>query len=324
MKIIIYALLLFISLNSNLFAYELDYRGFVSYTFTDVPKYDTGLGISYKNDLFDMQGLFMLSKDGEYDNTGVKYLYIERQQAINQDSSIGLRIGRIRHWLGFHNLKRENPRASDYIWHPPAIYREQASHFTTSGDGLQLYLKTDIFDWNTCLNLTHAKPILEPMSETAAVIFNNKNIGYFTDKSRITGVNLAISSPQKILEFRYDLSILDFDFIPNYRFLNPGNTNTQVHTFGTRYYILDDLDITLERIMVRNYGSAWDKFHVIWPADGHAGGYGVSLRYRFNSDLQLSLSHDKWCTDETDCDGTRGDKFNVPRHKFFSNTNTIA
>ena len=70
-------------------------RGVVSYTFTDVPKYDVGIGASYRGDYFDVQGLFMSTKDGTYETNAVKYLFVERQESIGQETAVGARVMRI-------------------------------------------------------------------------------------------------------------------------------------------------------------------------------------------------------------------------------------
>ena len=241
-----------------------DAHGFASITATDAPKHDVGLGFTYRNDFFDIQGLVMDTKDGPYELSGIRYLYLETQARTGEASAVGLRVGRVRHLLGFHNLKRENPRDADYIWHPPAIYREQAAHMATSGDGAQAYAKFPVAEWDVGLNLTHVKPVLEPMRESVAIIFGDSRVGTFTSDSRITGINLSVASPDHRFEFRYDFTRLNLDFRPaaSMFFLRPGLTDTQMHTIGARYYVTDDFDVTAERITVRNRGAeVWDSFH---------------------------------------------------------------
>jgi hypothetical protein len=57
---------------------------------------------------------------------------------------------------------------------------------------------------------------------------------------------------------------------------------------------------------------------------GSPGGWALTLRYRPSTSDQISLSLDKWCTDETDCSGSRGDAVGIPRHAYYSRTATLA
>ena len=306
---------------------DFDVHGFASYTLANAPKHDIGLGVSYRNDYFDVQGLLMDTRDGPYQLSGIRYLYVETQKKLGEASAAGLRVGRVRHLLGFHNLKRENPRDADYIWRPPAIYREQAAHMATSGDGAQGYVKVPVAEWDVGVNLTHVKPVLEPMKESVAIIFGDNQVGTFSGDSRITGVNLSVASPDHRLELRYGYTRLNLDFHPSpvLFFLTPGFTDTQMHTFGARYYITDDFDVTVERIKVRNKGAAvWDSFHAVWPVQGDPGGYALTFRWRPSDRTQVAFTADKWCTDESDCAGRRGAGFNIPSHAFYSKSYTAA
>jgi hypothetical protein len=291
---------------------------------TDVPKYDLGLGASYRNDLFDVQGLLMATKDGEYETATVKYLYVERQQTLGANTAAGVRVGRVRHWLGFHNLKRENPHDADYIWHPPAIYREHAAHLATSGDGAQVYLRTEIRDWDLAINATRVRPVIEPMTESVAILFGDPAVGNFTSKSRITGVNLAVASPSRTLELRYDYTRMEMDLQSAIPFVKSGIAETELHTFGARYYFTDSLDVTAERIKVRNRGEVWKSFHAAWPVTGAPGGYALTLRWRPADAWQIAATADWWCTDETDCDGERGKAVGIPSHAYYSRSKIIA
>ena len=305
----------------------LSHHGFVSYTATDVTKYSAGLGLDYRGDVFDVYALFTTAKDGSYSLSGARYFYVERQERISGAAAAGLRIGRVRHMLGFNNLKRENPHDSDYIWHPPAIYREHAAHIATSGDGGQVYLKASPFEWDTTVQLTHVRPVMDPMQETVAVIFGDPRVGSFTGGSRITGVNLTTATPDHTLQFRYDFTRLSLDFKPSAAmpFLASGNTDTQLHTIGMRAYVTDDLDLTVERIMVRNRGQAvWDAFHAVWPVEGNPGGHAVTIRWRPVDRLQFTATVDKWCTDESDCSGSRGAQFGIPAHAFYSKSKILS
>jgi hypothetical protein len=305
----------------------LDTHGFASYTASNAMKYDVGLGASYRNDYFDIQGLLMDTKDGPYQLVGIRYLYLETQTKTGEASSVGLRVGRVRHLLGFHNLKRENPRDSDYIWHPPAIYREQAAHMATSGDGAQVFTRFPVAEWDVGINLTHVRPVLEPMKESVAIIFGDSQVGTFTNQSRITGVNLSVASPDHRFELRYDFTRLNLDFRPNaaLSFLQPGFVDTQMHTIGARYYLTNSFDVTAERITVRNRGvDVWDSFHAAWPVNGNPGGYSLTFRWRPTDRSQLSLTADKWCTDETDCAGSRGASMGIPSHAFYSKSLTAS
>ena len=77
-------------------------------------------------------------------------------------------------------------------------------------------------------------------------------------------------------------------------FLAGGNTDTQLRTIGMRVYVTDDLDLTVERIMVRNRGQAiWDAFHAVWPVEGNPGGRAVTIRWRPINHLQLTATVDK-------------------------------
>lgn len=263
----------------------LSHHGFVSYTATDVTKYSAGLGLDYRGDVFDAYALFTTAKDGSYSLSGARYFYVERQERIGGAAAAGLRIGRVRHMLGFNNLKRENPHDSDYIWHPPAIYREHAAHIATSGDGGQVYLKASPFEWNTTVQLTHVRPVMDPMQETVAVIFGDPRVGSFTGGSRITGVNLTTATPDHTLQFRYDFTRLLLDFKPSAAmpFLAGGN-----------------------------------------PVEGNPGGHAVTIRWRPVVRLQFTATVDKWCTDESDCSGSRGAQFGIPAHAFYSKSKILS
>lgn len=325
MRTAIYALFLFFSSVGAAIGQEIEAHGFVSYTFTDVTKYDAGIGASYRGDYFDVQGLLMTTTDGQYSLSGVRYMYVERQERIGELSSVGLRVGRVRHMLGFHNLKRENPHDADYIWHPPAIYREQAAHMATSGDGLQAYWKTTVADWDVSTVITRVRPVLDPMKESTAIIFGDSSVGTFsTSGSTITGVNLSVASPSRDLELRYDYTKLALDYRAAFPFLKSGIADTRMHTFGVRYYTSDTTDVTIERIKVHNYGEVWDSFHQVWPVKGSPGGYALTLRWRPTTKYQLSLTADRWCTDESDCKGERGKAFGIPSHAMYSRTYIAA
>ena len=328
MRKAIFALCLFFSAGAG--AEPLETRGFASLTLTDVSKYEVGVGASFRGDHLDVHGLTVVGRDGDFHSAGLRYLYAERQEALGDSgtSAVGVRVGRVRHWLGFHNLKRENPHDADYIWHPPAIYREQAVRLASSGDGAQAYVKTSLGEWDATLNVTHVRPVLAPMDESVAVIFGDPAVGRFDRGSRFTGVNVALASPARTLELRYDMTRLNLEFQPSAALaglLSPGNTDTRMHTLGARVYVTDDLDVTLERIAVRNEGRAvWDRFHAAWPVRGDPGGASVTVRWRPTPSLQVAATVDRWCTDETDCDGKRGAALSIPAHRFYSKTKTVA
>jgi hypothetical protein len=323
MRIAAYALCLFFSAAAWGQAFET--HGFASYTIASAPKYDIGIGASYRGEFFDVQGLLMAGTDGDYHVEGVKYLYVERSQNVGDNSAVGMRVGRVRHWLGFHNLKRENPRDSDFIWHPPAIYREHAAHMASSGDGGQAFLRTSINEWDIGLNLTHVRPVLAPMNESVAIIFGDPALGRFTNRSRITGFNVSLATPMKMVELRYDYTRLQMDFQSAIPFISSGDTDTRLHTLGARVYLTDGLDLTVERIQATNEGRAvWDSFQKVWPTHGKPGGYGVTVRWRPSDQIQLALAADRWCTDESDCAGERGKSVGIPAYAYYSNSYTVA
>ena len=305
--------------------------GYVAYTVTDVPKYAAAVGATAPVGPLDLAGMIYVNRDGEYQTSGVKYLYAQKEFTFSQEEdplSIGVRVGRVRHMLGFNNLKRDNPQVADFVWHPPAIYREHAAHMASSGDGAQLYAKGHAGHFPIGLTLTHVKPVLKPMDESVAILFGDPRVGTFGSGSRITGLNATISSPTGVVQIRYDYTLLDMEFVPSRMtasFLRGGMTRTALHTIGARAYLTDDFDVTVERIQVRNQGNeVWDTFHRAWPVRGSPGGWALTLRYRPTGVDQIALSLDRWCTDESDCSGSRGDAVGIPRHAYYSRSASIA
>ena len=65
---------------------DFDVHGFASYTLANAPKHDIGLGVSYRNDYFDVQGLLMDTRDGPYQLSGIRYLYVETQKKLGEAS----------------------------------------------------------------------------------------------------------------------------------------------------------------------------------------------------------------------------------------------
>jgi phosphate-selective porin len=127
------------------------------------------------------------------------------------------------------------------------------------------------------------------------------------------------------LEVRYDFTRLNLDFVPSLPFLSPGKTDTQMHTIGVRYYLTDSVDVTAERIAVRNQGQeVWNSFHRVWPVNGNPGGYALTVRYRPTDRSQIAITADKWCTDESDCRGSRGVAAGIPSNAYYSNTYTAS
>ena len=99
MRKVIFALCLFFSAGAG--AEPLETRGFASLTLTDVPKYEVGVGASFRGDHLDVHGLAVVGRDGDFHSAGLRYLYAERQEALGDSgtSAVGVRVGRVRHWL---------------------------------------------------------------------------------------------------------------------------------------------------------------------------------------------------------------------------------
>jgi hypothetical protein len=62
----------------------------------------------------------------------------------------------------------------------------------------------------------------------------------------------------------------------------------------------------------------------VWPVEGNPGGHAVTIRWRPVDRLQFTATVDKWCTDESDCSGSRGAQFGIPAHAFYSKSLTAS
>lgn len=240
----------------------------------------------------------------------------------------GFRVGKVPHTLGLYHKWRHNPRYGEFIYLPEGIYREQFKWLAQSGWGGQYYMYTMLPD-GSCLNIQTAiaKPDLSSNEEIVAGHVGNGLFGTFEDSgSWVKSLNVEYTTGPFLIH--YDLTNLDFNFKSNMpSFMIPsGQMDTRVHTFGVRYYVNNDFDVSGEYLMVQHKGPVWSQIKQNMPY-GHAEGFVFSVRYQLTDKLSISAYNNTYYHSNGDKDGTKTEASSmgmIKANSMFAHSNSIA
>lgn len=237
------------------------------------------------------------------------------------DSSMGIRLGRVKNFYGYHNATRDNAAARDLDYPSQALYREAFKALSTSGDGIQLYAETKNAWGSWTIELTAARPILKPQAEIVNGFFGYPARGYYESRGiGLLGTSLEWVSPGYRWGAYYSRNSLDLTYNPSADDqikVNRGSMDSVLHTVGVRKYF-DDWDLTFEALFIEQNGTVWDQLQPN-PNNKRFKPFGgsVEARYHATANLTYYVGYNVWHNNFYDRRGM-GNNLGLPAHRFYS------
>lgn len=248
---------------------------------------EIGVGGSVQvNNYIDFRGIASLIQDGVDDKLRLNIGLVDLHTS---DESIGVRLGRIQHELGFSTAQYNWAPSRDMYLPPQGIYRENFRYMVRSGDGIQLYTRHAVGPVYVQAELMYSHdPVLYPMKDITKV-WNGIGGEIDTKTATTRGMHLAIEAPDLHTTIRYDQQRLNYNIINATIPIFNGAVNTTGHYFGSKTELSETVDMTLEYMIVQKDGSTWETMDTLAKMRGidytmeNAVAYGASMTWQATS-----------------------------------------
>jgi hypothetical protein len=257
----------------------------------------------------------------------VKYALADRQWDLGYNASLGVRVGRVPHTLGFFNNTRNAPQAGQFIYLPEGIYREQFKWLAMSGDGGQVYYNK-IYNKDLQIDFTGTwtKANLSANREVVSGHFNTPTVGEFNyNKSEVRG--LTIEGRYQCTKFYYNWINLYFWLKPDFpfsTFVQEGRADTNVHVVGAKQYI-NQFEVGAEYLVVKLHDKVWQDIRANTSKYGDPTGWVISGVWHYNDKLDLAAYHSEYYTAIGDKSGQNQSTFSMmPADWFYVRADSVA
>lgn len=271
-----------------------------------IERFQIGSSVSYEYDKnVDIRGMASYIKDGNID--GQVRLNYGLLDIHSDDGLYGVRVGRYCYGYGFYGASKNNPTYSDMALPPQGIYKDGLRYMTRSGDGVQVYTKTHLSqNYSAEFEIGYGVPILYPQQDIVQTFVLDKNVGTFTNESRVVSFNSTFNNRENGWVVKYDFLLLD------YKFSSPiidGGESFSVrpknHYLGVRKYF-EFGDLTIEQVWT-NIGRTNIDTYLSPQNYQWAGSFGTNITYKhyLTDTISLIFGYDTWHANTKDKDGKK-------------------
>lgn len=239
------------------------------------------------------------------------------------EEKLGIRAGRIQNELGFYTSQLNWVPARDMYMAPQGIYRENFRYMRRSGDGVQPYIRFNTPEISHEITFTYThRGVLYPMNDitnawsSAGGVINE-------DESKNYGLSYAAYIKPIRTDIRWDYNSLEVQLEnTNMNGFYDGGVDTISNYIGTRTYLTDELEVTLEYIRIKKTGDTFHKMDKTSSGRGYnrtmesSEAFGVSVGYQINSLFKLTGGWSAFYA-------TPGDKYGDDLKRAGVNTNNM-
>ncbi|SET20891.1 hypothetical protein SAMN05216326_11565 [Nitrosomonas marina] len=280
-------------------------------------------GNVYPNLLIAAQGLYRDAGGSDTDNFRLDFANLDYQYPINNESTVGIRLGRIKNPFGLYNDTR------DVVWTRPSVTLPQSIYFDAlalrqamiSSDGGLIYGRHTFGNHTLSAEFVTANPLDNTGGATEFLTGLSDAPGKMTGRPLFIG---RAGYQWKEGRFRLLFSIVDLnrDFKSSSSTVPSGNVKTT--------YPLASAQINLEKwSFTAEYGQVMTKRSESLsrgiPLDMTSESFYVQSEYRFAPDWTALLRFDAFFADIHDRSGKKmAQMTGLPKHMFFSRDITFG
>jgi hypothetical protein len=282
---------------------------------------ELGINVSYRLSPSTLLAAQLLSRragemyDGSID---LDYAHIDHTLHMDEDSRIGIILGRNKNTFGFYNDTRDVAATRPGIFMPQAIYWDRVRNMVLANDGGQLYGETQIDDHFFELRLIGGETLLDENVENA---YLNPALNPKLDNDGITlGGRLLYEWDGG--RFRLALSGATLTMDAQTAMLPPGEIDLDYLVLSAQYnngpwsFTLEYMEEPLD---YRGFNGMMD------IADTTLNGYYLQGNYRIDADWELFARYEESHYNKNDEDGKSGNLLTgMPEHTFFSELWTLG
>lgn len=284
---------------------------------------------------FSVQGLYRQAGATSRDDIYTDYALADLTLVQNMSWQLGLRAGRIKNPVGFHNDTRDVAVSRPSVLLPESIYRDFLRDVYHTSDAVSLYAHGYLGEHFIQLNVLTGEPQITDAVEDEYIL---APLSGSLDDAKGDVARLLVESLGGKLRLAYTYTNIKVDYepspgtqtieiapmvfitVPLYGY--PGETEIDLDTWSIEYN-LDRWQFTTEYQRLDYYIN--DIYGINTRSKTPGEGYYVSANYRFNDRWQGFIRYDASYTDKDDKDGDEYEAATgFPGHNRFAKDTTIG